>query len=139
MLARSKKGDFESEELRRRVTRTEAEKAKLEERVEVEGAERVTVVASITHERDFLLRQASVRRNLSISSYIIGRKPLLSTVYMGLRARTCDGADVRRTLLRNRTRARSHASLGDPECPGTYRKLFSPRFQYDDVRTGATK
>lgn len=62
MRAQSKKRDCESEELRRRVALIEAEKAKLEERVEVEGAERVTVVASITHERDFLLRQASVRR-----------------------------------------------------------------------------
>lgn len=62
MRAQSKRADFESEELRQRVSRIEAEKAKLEESVEVEGAERVTVVASITHERDFLLRQARVRR-----------------------------------------------------------------------------
>ncbi|CAN0051172.1 unnamed protein product, partial [Laminaria digitata] len=60
--AQRKRADFESEELRQRISRVEAEKAKLEERVEVEGAERVTVVASITHERDFLLRQARVNR-----------------------------------------------------------------------------
>lgn len=49
------------EELRQNTTRVEAEKEALAERVEEEGAERVTLVASITHERDFLLRQASLQ------------------------------------------------------------------------------
>lgn len=44
--------------MRVNVERIEAEKAVLAERVDDEAAERVTVVASITHERNFLLRQA---------------------------------------------------------------------------------
>lgn len=58
--AQSKRAESELEEVRQNTVRIETEKAELEERVEVEGAERVTVVASVTHERDFLLRQASV-------------------------------------------------------------------------------
>ncbi|CAM9753484.1 unnamed protein product, partial [Hapterophycus canaliculatus] len=54
MRAQSKRAESELEEARRKTTRLEAEKAVLEERVEVEGAERVTVVASVSHERDFL-------------------------------------------------------------------------------------
>lgn len=60
MRAQSKRAESELEEARQNVARIEAEKAVLEERVEVEGAERVTVVASVSHERDFLLRQASI-------------------------------------------------------------------------------
>lgn len=48
--------------MRVNVERIEAEKAVLAERVEDEAAERVTVVASITHERNFLLRQARSQR-----------------------------------------------------------------------------
>eukprot|EP00903_Cladosiphon_okamuranus_P007670 g7438.t1 len=55
--AQSKRAEIELEEARQNAARIEAEKALLEERVEVEGAERVTVVASLSHERDFLLRQ----------------------------------------------------------------------------------
>eukprot|EP00752_Nemacystus_decipiens_P016541 g14784.t1 len=55
--AQSKRAETELEEVRQNAARIEAEKAVLEERVEVEGAERVTVVASVSHERDFLLRQ----------------------------------------------------------------------------------
>lgn len=58
--AQSKRIESELEEARENATRIEAEKAVLEERVEVEGAERVTVVASVSQERDFLLRQASI-------------------------------------------------------------------------------
>ncbi|CAN0287984.1 unnamed protein product, partial [Ectocarpus sp. 8 AP-2014] len=58
--AQSKRIESELEEARENVTRVEAEKAVLEERVEVEGAERVTVVTSVSQERDFLLRQASI-------------------------------------------------------------------------------
>lgn len=58
--AQSKRAESELEEVRQNTARIETEKAVLEERVEVEGAERVTVVASVSHERDFLLRQASV-------------------------------------------------------------------------------
>ncbi|CAB1119443.1 unnamed protein product [Ectocarpus sp. CCAP 1310/34] len=56
--AQSIRIESELEEAREHATRIEAEKAVLEERVEVEGAERVTVVASVSQERDFLLRQA---------------------------------------------------------------------------------
>lgn len=52
----------EVEDLRQTAARVEAEKVLLVERVEVEAAERVTVVSSITHERDFLLKQASFQR-----------------------------------------------------------------------------
>ncbi|CAM9123728.1 unnamed protein product [Ectocarpus fasciculatus] len=58
--AQSKRIESELEEARENAARIEAEKAVLEERVEVEGAERVTVVASVSQERDFLLRQASI-------------------------------------------------------------------------------
>ncbi|CAM9435559.1 unnamed protein product [Ectocarpus sp. 4 AP-2014] len=58
--AQSKRIESELEEARENASRIEAEKAVLEERVEVEGAERVTVVASVSQERDFLLRQASI-------------------------------------------------------------------------------
>lgn len=57
--SQSKRAESELEEVRQNTARIETEKAVLEERVEVEGAERVTVVASVSHERDFLLRQAS--------------------------------------------------------------------------------
>ncbi|CAM9418029.1 unnamed protein product [Scytosiphon promiscuus] len=60
--AQSKRAEAELEEARRKTVGLEAEKALLRERVEVEGAERVTVVASVSHERDFLLRQARVDR-----------------------------------------------------------------------------
>lgn len=60
MRAQSRRAESELEETRRNVTRLDAEKASLAERVEVEGAERVTMVASVSHERDFLLRQASI-------------------------------------------------------------------------------
>lgn len=52
----------EVEDLRQTAARVEAEKVLLVERVEVEAAERVTVVSSVTHERDFLLKQASFQR-----------------------------------------------------------------------------
>ncbi|CBJ25593.1 Myosin, heavy chain 10, non-muscle [Ectocarpus siliculosus] len=55
--AQSKRIESELDEARENVTRIEAEKAVLEERVDVEGAERVTVVTSVSQERDFLLRQ----------------------------------------------------------------------------------
>lgn len=48
--------------MRMNVERIEAEKVVLAERVEDEASERVTVVASITHERNFLLRQARSQR-----------------------------------------------------------------------------
>lgn len=66
--AQSKRAESDLEEARRNAARIETEKAVLEERVEVEGAERVTVVASVSHERDFLLRQASIRFKLFVSS-----------------------------------------------------------------------
>ena len=59
MRAESKRAESELDEVRQYASRIEAEKEVLKERVEVEGAERVTVVASVSHERDFLLRQAS--------------------------------------------------------------------------------
>ena len=58
MRAQGKKAEAELEEMRNTIGGIEAEKAALAERVEDEAAERVTVVASITHERNFLLRQA---------------------------------------------------------------------------------
>lgn len=66
MRAQSKRIESELEEARENATRIEAEKAVLEERVEVEGAERVTVVASVSQERDFLLRQASISAQNSV-------------------------------------------------------------------------
>lgn len=57
--AQSRRVESELEELRQNFARVETEKAVLEERVEVEAAERVTVVSSVSHERDFLLKQAS--------------------------------------------------------------------------------
>lgn len=56
--AQGKHVDSELDDLRQAVARLEAEKAALAEKVELEGAERVTVVSSMSHERDFLLRQA---------------------------------------------------------------------------------
>lgn len=56
--AQGRQVESEVEELRQVVSRLEAEKARLAEKVEEEGAERVTIVAAISHERDFLLRQA---------------------------------------------------------------------------------
>lgn len=50
--------DSELEEFRETVARIEAEKVALAEKAEEEAAERVTLVSSISHERDFLLRQA---------------------------------------------------------------------------------
>lgn len=55
--AQGRNVDSEVEQLRRVIARLEAEKTALAERVEEEGAERVTVVSSISHERDFLIRQ----------------------------------------------------------------------------------
>lgn len=63
MRAQGKRAESELEQVRQRAARIEAEKAVLKERVEFEGAERVTVVASVSHERDFLLRQASIGFN----------------------------------------------------------------------------
>lgn len=54
--------DSEVDQLRQSIARLETEKTALAERVEEEGAERVTVVSSISHERDFLLRQVCVGR-----------------------------------------------------------------------------
>ncbi len=72
MRAESKRAESELDEIRQYATRIEAEKAVLEERVEVEGAERVTVVASVSHERDFLLRQASICFRVSIEDRLVG-------------------------------------------------------------------
>lgn len=49
-------------QLRQTIAWLETEGAALAHKVEEEGAERVTVVSSISHERDFLLRQACVGR-----------------------------------------------------------------------------
>lgn len=73
MRAQSKRAETELEEARQNAARVEAEKAVLEERVEVEGAERVTVVASVSHERDFLLRQARTRIKIFSTSHHISR------------------------------------------------------------------
>lgn len=68
----SRRIQTELEEVGQFAARLEAEKGALAERLEEEGAERVTVVASISHERDFLLRQASGRgqRVLTPRSYL---------------------------------------------------------------------
>lgn len=62
LRGQGKRSESEVQGLRETIARVEAEKVVLAAQVEEEGAERVTVVASITHERDFLLRQASYVR-----------------------------------------------------------------------------
>lgn len=62
MRTEGKNAQAELEDLRQTAARVEAEKVLLVERVEVEAAERVMTVSSITHERDFLLKQASFQR-----------------------------------------------------------------------------
>ncbi|CAM9884936.1 unnamed protein product, partial [Discosporangium mesarthrocarpum] len=57
--AERKQAEAALERVREGAAALEEEKDALAERVEVEGAERVTVVAAITHERDFLLRQVN--------------------------------------------------------------------------------